>query len=86
MSLSLPPDLHRFAQGQLSGGNYASENEFLAAAVLALREKKLAELKALVQVGIDQADRGEGTLLEDDVAIDEFIDSLGEDEPGEDEK
>jgi putative addiction module CopG family antidote len=77
MSLTLPPDLQRFVEGQLLSGGYSNEGELLTAAVLALRQQKLAELKARIQPGIDQADRGEGTLLENDEALDRFIDTLG---------
>lgn len=86
MSVPLPPDLQRFVEGQISSGGYSSEDELLTAAVVALREQKLAELKARIQVGIEQADRGEGILLEDDEAIDAFIDSLGGFDSAEEEE
>lgn len=76
MSLSLPPDLQRFVEGQISSGGYSDEGELFAAAVVALREKKLAELKAKVQLGIEQIERGECIHLDDDAAIEAFFDSL----------
>jgi antitoxin ParD1/3/4 len=86
MSLSLPPDLQRFVQGQISSGGYSDEGELMTAAVVALREKKLAELKAKVQLGIEQVERGEGIQLDDDDAIDAFIDSLGGFDRAEEDK
>jgi antitoxin ParD1/3/4 len=58
MTLTLPPDLERFVQDQIAHGQYSSADGVVEAALRLLRSRH-AELRDLVRVGIDQADRGE---------------------------
>jgi antitoxin ParD1/3/4 len=70
--LFLPPDLEQFVQSKLDSGDYHSRNEVVRDALLFLRERdqhralKLAELRKLIQVGIEQLDRGEGKVFDAD--------------------
>lgn len=60
MNLNLPADLSQFVNEELASGNYASTEELVGEAVRLLRDlrAKQAAMRAEVQVGIDQADRG----------------------------
>lgn len=58
MTLTLPPDLERFVQDQIALGQYPSADGVVEAALRLLRSRH-AELRDLVRVGMDQADRGE---------------------------
>lgn len=68
MSVSLPPDLERFVEQQLAGGEYASENEILAEGLRLLRQQKTRrdQLRAEIQIGLDELNRGEGEPLDMD--------------------
>ena len=56
-----PDELQRLVSDEMSAGNYANANEVLTAGVRLLREQReeFERLKAEVQVGIDQMERGE---------------------------
>jgi putative addiction module CopG family antidote len=72
MNITLIPELEKFVREQVEAGNYADESAVVEAALLALRLDHLGipdipggvpwtpeTLRAAVQVGIDEADRGE---------------------------
>lgn len=62
--IELPEDLQAFAEERVRAGEYASVDEVVRDA---LEEKKLAVLRAALDVGITQADAGqviEGTPVE----------------------
>ena len=58
MTLTLPPDLERFVQDQVADGRFPSAEGVVEAALRLLRAQH-ADLRELVRVGLDQADRGE---------------------------
>jgi len=68
MSELLPTDVQDFVKQALATGDYASEEEVLVAGVRALREltQRHAALRADIQIGIDELDRGEGTSWDGD--------------------
>jgi antitoxin ParD1/3/4 len=65
MRITLPPDLEAMMQEKIEAGLFNSADEVIAAALTLMMElddaqrEKLARLRAAVQVGIDQADRGD---------------------------
>ena len=65
VAISLKDEDRRFLEEVVKSGRYFSESEVVAEALSefkvreAIRHDKIAELRAKVQVGIDQADRGE---------------------------
>ena len=65
VAISLNEEDQRFLQEAVKSGRYFSESEVVAEALSefkvreAIRRDKVAELRAKVQVGIDQADKGE---------------------------
>ncbi len=67
---SLPPDLQQFVQNQIERGDYSTTGEVVCAALTLLREReqvraiRLERLRADLQVGIDELERGEGTALD----------------------
>ncbi len=65
MTISLNPELERFVREQVAAGQFASADEVINSAVAALRGRvalptdELAELRALIGIGVAEADRGE---------------------------
>lgn len=76
MNISLTPELEQYVNGKVQGGMYHSASEVIREGLRLLKEKdelhqrKLEELRAAVQVGIDQADRGRVKPLTDDLVAD----------------
>lgn len=57
----IPAEFEPFVRERIDTGKYQSEQEVLTAALTLwkLREEQMDELRAKIQVGIDQLDRGE---------------------------
>jgi len=72
---SLPPDLEQFVQSQLSQGKYQSAADVVCDAVRLLREReeRLEALRAEVDQGLAQIERGEAIELDSDEAIEAFF-------------
>ncbi|MEH1770293.1 type II toxin-antitoxin system ParD family antitoxin [Nostoc sp.] len=66
MNISLTPELEQLVKDKVSSGRYHSVSEVMGEALRLLderdrvQEKRLAELKAKIQVGIEELERGEG--------------------------
>ncbi len=62
VSITLKPDLEKRVQEKVRSGAYRSPEEVIMAGLSLLehRDQKLAALRADLQIGIDQLDRGEG--------------------------
>jgi len=64
MEVQIKPELQRFIEDELKVGRYVSTDEMINAALASLHQDELSEaeiedLRAEVDVGIAQADRGE---------------------------
>ncbi|SIO23560.1 antitoxin ParD1/3/4 [Singulisphaera sp. GP187] len=65
MNVSLTPELEKYVDGKVQSGMYHSASEVIREGLRLLKEKeelhqrKLIELRREIQVGIDQADRGQ---------------------------
>lgn len=61
MDIHLNSSLESFVRQKLDSGHYRSASELVNEALRLMleREKRLAELKSDIQVGIEQAERGE---------------------------
>lgn len=65
MNISLTSDLEKLIQAKVESGQYLSASEVVSEALYLLKERdqiremRLEELRKEVQIGIDQADRGE---------------------------
>lgn len=66
MNISLTPELEQLVKDKVSSGKYHSVSEVMGEALRLLeerdriRDQRLAELKAKIQVGIEELERGEG--------------------------
>lgn len=66
MNISLTPELEQLVKDKVSSGRYHSVSEVMGEALRLLderdrvREQRLAELKAKIQEGIEELERGEG--------------------------
>ena len=66
MNISLTPELEQLVKDKVSSGKYNSVSEVMGEALRLLeerdriRDQRLAELKAKIQVGIEELERGEG--------------------------
>ena len=69
-SLSLPAELQEFVQNKVDSGMYPTEHEVVREALRLLRERdrvreiRLTELRKEIQLGLDEADRGEVAPLD----------------------
>ncbi len=65
MNVSLTPELEKYVASKVESGLYQTASEVVREGLRLLKEKeelhqrKLEELRREIQVGIDQADRGE---------------------------
>ena len=75
---ALPPELEEFVQHELATRAYVSRADLVRDAVRQLRDRKrsIERLRAGVQVGRDQLDRGEAIVLDGDEALDAFFDDV----------
>jgi antitoxin ParD1/3/4 len=73
MNVSLTPELEQYVSGKVESGLYHSASEVVRDGLRLLKEKeelhraKIEELRREVQVGVDQADRGQAKPLTDDL-------------------
>ena len=70
MNVSLTPDLAKFVAKKVKGGKYQTASEVVREALRLLEEReverkaKLEALRADLQIGLDELDRGEGLSLD----------------------
>jgi len=64
-----PTDIAKFIETEIADGQYASELELICDAVRQLHERKTQSLKREIQIGIDDAECGRVTNLEDDAGL-----------------
>jgi antitoxin ParD1/3/4 len=70
MNVSLTPELEQYVSKKVESGLYQTASEVIREGLRLLREKeelhqrKLEELRHEIQIGIDQADRGELSPLD----------------------
>jgi antitoxin ParD1/3/4 len=78
MSPAIPVEFVPFVSRELASGKYGSEAEVVSAALRLLeqRERKLDALRAAIQVGVDQLERGEFVEIADDAALHAFFDDI----------
>lgn len=65
MNVSLPENLRKYVEGKVREGGYSSASEFIRELIRAAKilETKEAELRSLVELGIEQLRRGESLDL-----------------------
>ncbi len=76
MNISLTPELEQYIHGKVQGGMFHSASEVVREELRLLKEKdelhqrKLDRLRREIQVGIDQADRGQARPIADELIRD----------------
>ncbi len=78
-TIEIDEQLDRFVEDRVRSGTY-QDTDSVVRAVLGLlkartdrRQKKLERLRAAIQVGIDQVERGEGVVIND---LDSWFDAI----------
>ena len=80
MNISLTSELEKLIQEQVKKGKYSSASEMVGEALRLLwerdriKEKRLADLKEKIRVGIEAADRGE--LVDGEEVFDEIEEDI----------
>jgi antitoxin ParD1/3/4 len=76
MNISLTPELEQYVHGKVQGGLYHSASEVIREGLRLLKQQdelqqnQRAELRREIQVGIDQANRGQVKPLTDELVQD----------------
>jgi Arc/MetJ-type ribon-helix-helix transcriptional regulator len=71
------PELNQLVHEELTAGGYASEEDVLLAGVKALRQLRAHErLRAEIQEGLAELERGEGIVLDGDESLGRFFDEI----------
>lgn len=78
MSTAIPPEFEQFVQQEVACGNFRSADEVVAEGLRLLRQQKLEALRRDIDDGIEQLERGEGIVLEDDQALGRFFEDIKE--------
>lgn len=71
MNVSLTPEIEAFINRKVAGGTYATASEVVREAMRAfmdldeIREKHLAQLRAEIEVGMAELERGEGVVFDE---------------------
>lgn len=66
MNVSLTPELRKFVGQKIKSGRYRSASDVIQEGLRLLedeerlRDKRLAEVRRKIQIGLDELDRGEG--------------------------
>ena len=65
MSIQIPPDIEARIQQKVAAGAFPDADEVIheAMRLLDAQERRLEELRAKLQIGLDQLDRGEKVLF-----------------------
>lgn len=71
-------ELEAFVEREVARGRYRTRDDAIAEAFRLLRkhEQTLANLRAEIQVGLDQSQCGEGTIIDGDEAATAYFDRL----------
>ena len=78
MKISLPPELEQLIQAKVASGRYQSASEVIEAALRLLEERDdrgrdgREELRAQIRIGLDQLNRGEAKVYDDESLKDLF--------------
>ena len=83
-NVNLTDHYNQFVESLIGSGRYKNASEVMRAGLRLLEreakedEEKLAALRALAAEGFDALDRGEGTTLEGERQVADFIKEIGE--------
>ncbi len=76
----IEPEFKEFVHREVASGKFRSERELVSEALrlLQTRERKRDALIADLEVGIDQLDRGEGTVVDSPAAQEALVAAIAE--------
>jgi len=69
----IPAEFEPFIANQLATGRYHSAQDVVLDALRLLREQGHETLRKEIQIGVDELDRGEGTVIEDEESLKRFF-------------
>jgi len=75
MPETIPEELKGFVETEIASGKYRSPEEVVATALRLLkeRERRLDGLRADLHIGLEQLEKGQGTVIADETAHDAFF-------------
>lgn len=76
MSITLTPDLEQFVQKEVATGRYSSPDEAVCAAVRLMRDRKLEDLRAAIDLADAQVAAGKCTTLNDEEELRRFMEEI----------
>ncbi len=76
---TIPAEFEPFIAHQLATGRYRSAEEVVSNALRLLCEQELLALRQKIQMGIDQLDRGEEIVIENEEDLKRFFDEIERD-------
>jgi antitoxin ParD1/3/4 len=78
MPETIPEELKEFVDTEIAAGKYRSPEEVIATALRLLqeRERRLNGLRADLHIGLEQLEKGEGTVIADEAAHDAFFEEM----------
>ncbi|MBI1357299.1 MAG: type II toxin-antitoxin system ParD family antitoxin [Acidobacteria bacterium] len=81
MEVTLTPEHERMIEEQVTAGRFSSPDEAIAAALELLQHRNeltLEEERKLVQIALEQLNRGEGVTIETPGEMDAFFEQIKE--------
>ena len=76
ITATIPAEFEPFIENQVATGRYHSPQEVVSDALRLLREQGLEALRKEIQVSIDELDRGEEIVIDDEEALTRFFDDI----------
>ena len=78
VAVELSAELTEFVDREIANGRYQSREQLIADAVQRLQEQSQyeADLRAKIQVGLDELERGEGISIRGDGELRQFFDDI----------
>jgi antitoxin ParD1/3/4 len=78
MTVEIPSDCQQFVQAVIDAGSYQNEAEVVADALRLLeeRQRRIEELRREIQPALDELDRGEGIVIENQEELKAFFDDI----------
>jgi antitoxin ParD1/3/4 len=78
MPETIPEELKSFVETEIASGKYRSTEEVIATVLRLLKDRvlRLNALRADLQIGLDQLEKGQGTVVADEAAHDAFFEDI----------
>ena len=76
ITATIPSEFEPFIQFQLATGRYQSTEDIVSDALRLLQNQNLENLQKEIQVGIDELDRGEAIVIDDERGLRRFFEDI----------